>query len=109
MHQGGAPGLAVLVGHGLELLDNDVPDLLLRAEDLLELLDLLGQSFGVGDALEDILLIDVAELDLRHKLRLHLVDAEADHQVGDDLGVGLGLADDFDGQVDVQEDLFQTL
>ena len=109
MHQGGAPGLAVLVGHGLELLDDDVPDLLLRAEDLLELLDLLGQSFGVGDALEDILLIDVAQLDLRHKLRLHLVDAEADHQVGDDLGVGLGLADDFDGQVDVQEDLFKTL
>ena len=109
VHQGGAPGLAVLVGHGLELLDDDVPDLLLRAEDLLELLDLLGQGFGVGDALEDILLIDVPELDLRHKLRLHLVDAEADHQVGDDLGVGLGLADDFDGQVDVQEDLFKTL
>ena len=109
MDQGGAPGLAVLGGAGLELLYNDVPDLLLRGQNLLQLGDLLGQGLGVGDSLEDIFFIDIAELDLGHKFCLDLVDAEADHQIRHYLGVGLGLADDLDGHVDVQQDLFEAL
>ena len=35
---------------------------------------------------------------------LDLVNAEADHQVGHYLGVLLGLPDDVDGPVDVQQD-----
>ena len=61
------------------------------------------------DAFEDILLVDVAQLDLRHVLRLDLVDAEADHQVGHHLGVLLRLPDDLDGLVDVQQDALEAL
>ena len=35
--------------------------------------------------LQNVFLVDVAQLDLRDELRLHLVDAEADHQVRHDL------------------------
>ena len=59
--------------------------------------------------LEDVLLIDIAQLDLRHVLRLHLIDAEGDHQIGDDLGFLLRLPDGTDGLVDVQQDALQTL
>ena len=58
--------------------------------------------------LEDVFFVDVAQLDLRHVIRLNLVDAEADHQVGHDLVFQLRLPDDGDGLVDVQQDSFQT-
>ena len=45
---------------------------------VLELLDLLG-------ALQNILAVQVTQLDLGHVLSLNLVNAEANHQVGDDL------------------------
>ena len=41
----------------------------------------------------DIFLVDVAEADVGHVLGLDLVDAETDHQVGNDLGVQLGVTD----------------
>ena len=52
---------------------------------------------------------DVAEPDFRHVLRLHLVDAKANHQVGDDLGLLLRLPDDADGLVNVQQDALEAL
>ena len=70
--------------------------------------DLLLQPGHLLNALEDVLLVDVAQLDVGHVLGLHVVDAEADHQVGHHLVVLLGLPDDFDGPVDVQQDLFQA-
>ena len=51
----------------------------------------------------------MAQLDLGHVLGLHLVDAEADHQVRHDVGLLLRLADDLDGLVDVEQDLFKAL
>ena len=39
---------------------------------------------------------------------LHLVDAEADHEVRNDLGVELCFADDADCLVDIEQDLAQT-
>ncbi len=75
-----------------------------RSEGVLQVGDLAFERVGLLNRLR-IFLVDVAELDLRHVLGLHLVDAEADHQVGDDLGLALGLADDGDGLVDVEQDL----
>ena len=49
----------------------------------------------------------MAQADLGHKLGLGAVNAEPDHQVGDHLGILLGLPNDLDGPVDVQQDLFQ--
>ena len=48
-------------------------------------------------------------LDLRNILRLHLVDAEADHQVGHHRRASrFRLADDADGLVDVEQDPLQA-
>ena len=87
----------------------DIADLRLGFDDFLQLFNLVFECFGLLRALQDIFLVDVAQLDLRHKLRLHLVDAEADHQVRHDLRLGLRLADDADGLVDVQQNLAQAL
>ena len=67
------------------------------------------QLVGVLQTLEDVFLVDVAQLDLRHELGLDLVDTEADHQVGDHLRIGFRLPDDLDGKVDVQQNFFQAL
>lgn len=53
-------------------------------------------------------LVDVPQLDLRHIFGLRFVDAEGDHQVGYDLLLRLGLADNLDGLVDVQQNLFEA-
>ena len=41
-------------------------------------------------------------------LGLHLVDAEADHQVGYDLGFLCGIAHNFNCFIDIQQDSFQA-
>ena len=51
----------------------------------------------------------MAQLDFGHVLGLHLVDAEANHQVGDDLRFLSSVTHNFDGLVDVQQDSFQAL
>ena len=51
----------------------------------------------------------MAQLDLGHVLGLHLVDAEADHQVRHDLGLLRGVAHDFDGLVNVEQNCLQAL
>ena len=58
--------------------------------------------------LEDVLLVDVAQLDFSHEFCLDLIDTEANHQVGDDLCFLLGLADDGDGLVDIQQDALEA-
>ena len=50
----------------------------------------------------------MAQLDLRHILRLHLVDTKCNHQVGDNILLRFGLPDDFDCFVDVQQNLLQA-
>ena len=99
----------VLFDDLLELFDNDVSDLGLGLDDLLELCDLLFERLSFLRAFEDIFLVDVAQADVRNELSLNLVDPEPDHQVGDDLGVLLGLTDDLDRLVDIQQDLLQTV
>ena len=50
----------------------------------------------------------MTQLDLGNKLGLRFINAEADHQVGNDLCVLLGLADNLNGAVDIEQNLFQT-
>ena len=59
--------------------------------------------------LEDVFPVDVTQLDLGHEFRLHLVNAEADHQVRDHFGFLVGVSNDFDGAVDVQQYLLKAL
>ena len=109
VHDGGSAGLAVFPGRLRQLVHQDLLQPPGGVQGVLQVGDLVLEGGGLVDTLEDILLVDVAELDLRHVLRLDLVDAEADHQVGDDLGVLLGLPDDLDGLIDVQQDPLEAL
>ena len=103
-----APGHGVLLPDLLQLVHDDLPDPGGLSQRVLQVGDLLLQVLGLPDPLEDVFLVDVAQLDLRHILRLDLVDAEADHQVGDHLGLLLGFPDDGDGLVDVQQNALQA-
>ena len=104
----GAAGHGVLFPHLSELPNDDLPDALGVVHGVLQVGDLGLQVVHFLGALQDIFLIDVAQADVGHKLGLDLVDSEADHQVGHHLGVLLGLPDDADGPVDVQQDAPQA-
>ena len=106
---GGAAGLAVFLGGGVQLLHDDLLYPLGAIQQVLQIVDLIPQGVGFPGALEDVFLVDVPQLDLRHIFRLDLVDAETDHQVGDDLGFLLRLSDNADGLVNVQQDALQAL
>ncbi len=105
----GAAGRGVFLLHRLQLVDKDAADSRRLGERILQIGDLLLQCRHFRHPFEDILLVDVPQFDLRHELRLRLVDPEADHQVGNDLGFLLRFADDGDGLVDIQQDPLQTL
>ena len=103
------PGLGVLFPHLLQLSHDDLADAGGLLQGILQVLNFLLQGGGLLDPLEDVFFIDVAQLDLRHILRLNLVDAEADHQVGHYLRLLLGLADDLNGLVNVQQNALEAL
>ena len=106
---GGTAGLAVFLGGGVQLLHNDLLHPLRAVQQVLQIVDLIPQGVRLPGALENIFLVDVPQLDLRHIFRLDLVDAEADHQIGDDLGFLLRLPDNADGLVNIQQDALQAL
>ena len=109
VNNGGAAGLAVLLRRVPQLLQDDFlhpPGVL---EDVLQIVNFILEGLRLLYPLQDVLFIDVAELDFRHVLRLHLVDAKADHQIRDDLGLLLRLPDDADGLVNVQQDALEAL
>ena len=104
-----AAGLAVFLGHIVQFIDDDAADAGRFCQNIVQVGDVLFQLFDLAGALEDILPVQVAQLDLSHIIGLHFVDAEADHQVGHHFGLLLSGADDLDGLVDVQQDGGKTL
>ena len=98
----------LLVDRG-QLVADDLLDVLLAGEDLLKLGNLALKLSDVLGAVEDVLLVDVAELELGNKLGLGLVDVEAAHKVGHDLGLELGATDDGDRLVDVEQDRLEAV
>ena len=107
--KGGLALLAVFLRDLLELLTDERLHLLFGAERRFELGDLLFQRLRLLQAVQDEFLVDVSQLDLGDVFGLDLVDAEADHEVRDDLGVKLRLADDGDGLVDIEKDPAEAL
>ena len=103
-HQAGLARHRMLLVHLRKLVADDLLDLLLAGKRGGKLGDVVGELGDVAGAVEDVLLVDVAQLDLRHELGLHLVDAEALHEVGHHVHLELGAADDGDGLVDVEQD-----
>ena len=63
------------------------------------------QILDFGYAVENVLAVKIAQLDFGNVVCLHLVDIEAGHQGGNNLLLLLGLADDADRLVDVQQNL----
>lgn len=55
----------VLLDDLLQLLDDDIADLRLGFDDFLQLFNLVFECFGLLRALQDILLVDVAQADIR--------------------------------------------
>ena len=104
----GPARLAVVLGDLPQLVHDDGIHLAGAAQRILHVGDLAGQAFDLRGTLEDVFPVQVPQLDLRHELRLRLIDAEADHQVGDDLGLLLGLPHNLHGLIDIQQDLFQS-
>ena len=92
-----------------QLVADDFLDVLLAGEDLLKLGNLALELGNVLGAVEDVLLVDVAELELGNKLCLGLVDVETLHKVGHDLGLELGAADDGDRLVDVEQNCLKAV
>ena len=92
-----------------QFLDDDPLDLCLAVQNPLELRDVLFQLANLFRSLEDVFPVEVAQFDLGHIFRLHLVDAEADHQVRDYLGLLLRVAHNGHGLVDVQQDRLKAL
>ena len=105
----GAAGEGVLFLDLLQLTDDDLTDAAGAVHQVLEVSDLLLQGVHLLGALEDVLLVDVPQADVGYELGLDLVNAKADHQVGHYLRVLLGLPDDADGPVDVQQDALEAL
>ena len=98
----------LLVDRG-QLVADDLLDVVLAGEDLLKLGNLTLELSDVLGAVEDVLLVDVAELKLGNKLGLGLVDVETLHKVGHDLSLELGATDDGDGLVDVEQNRLEAV
>ena len=98
----------LLINRG-ELVADDLLDFIFARQDILELGNLAFELLDVLGAVEDVLLVDVAEFDFGNKLRLGLVDIKAAHQVGHDLGLELGSTDDGDGLVDIEQDRLEAV
>ena len=109
VHDLAAAGFAVLFGDVGQLLHDDLVDACRALENILQVRNRVFEFFDFLGALQDILTVQVAQLDLGHVLGLHLVDAEADHQVRHDLGLLGGVAHDFDGLVNVEQNCLQAL
>ena len=104
-----AAGLRILLGYLVQLVDDDAAHPGGLCQHIVQVGNILFQLLDLAGALEDIFPVQVAQLDLGHIIGLYLVDAKADHQVGHDLALFLGGADDLDGLVDVQQDGGQAL
>ena len=100
-------GLAVLFLDIVELVGNVGLDLEFVAQQFFEMLDLLFEILDLRDLVENILSVEVTQLDVGNVFRLDLVDGKAFHQIGDNLLLLLGAADDADRLVNVQKDLAQ--
>lgn len=104
-----APRHHVLLVDRGQLVADDLLDVLFAGEDLLKFGNLALELGDVLGAVEDVFLVDVAELKLGNKLGLGLVDIEAAHKVGHDLGLEFGATDDGDGLVDVEQDRLEAV
>ena len=98
-----------MLGDRRQFVDDDPFDFCRAVQDILQPGDVRFQVRRFLCTPEDVFAVQVAQLDLSHILCLHLVDAEADHQVGHHLGFLFGLAHNAHSLVDIQQNGLQAL
>ena len=101
-------GAAILFGNIAQLGHNDLADAGGAFENIFQVCDRLFQFLNFLGAFEDILTVEVAQLDFRHILSLHFVNAKPDHQVGHNLGFFRSVAHNFNCLINIQQDSFQA-
>ena len=99
----------ILLVDRCQLVADDLLNVVLAGENLLKFGNLALELSDVFGAVEDVLLVDVAELKFGDKLGLGLVDVETLHKVGHDLGFEFGAADDGDGLVDIEQNRLEAV
>mgnify|MGYP000444189603 CR=1 FL=1 len=77
-------------------------------ENIFQVCDRLFQFLNFLGAFEDILTVEVAQLDFRHILSLHFVNAKPINQVGHNLGFFRSVAHNFNCLINIQQDSFQA-
>ena len=99
----------ILLDDVFKLLDDDFLDLFDVVDCGFKVGNFLFKVFNIGDAIENILLVDISQLDFSHIFSLKLVDAEANHKIRHNESVFLCFTDDFDSLVDIEKDFLKTL
>ena len=99
----------ILLNDGFQFLDNQIAQFAFAGQNIFQTVDLIFQIRNFFQPLEDMFLVDVAQFDLCNEFSLNFVDTKPNHQVGDDFGIFLRVADNGDGTINVQQDLSQTL
>ena len=107
--QRGLARFAIFLRDLLQLFADERLNLLLRAKRRFEVGDLLFKRLRLLQPVQNEFLVDVAQLDLRNVFRLYLIDAEADHEVRNNLRVQFRFPDDADGLVDIEKNFAEAL
>ena len=100
----GPPAVAELFAQRLQLVLDDAPELLLRAQDRLDLLRLLRLLLQLVEDLLDFQLGDLVKLGIENGVGLDLVELERLHQLLGRVRLAVALADHADGPVERVED-----
>ena len=74
-----------------------------------QVLNFLLQVVNRPGLLENVLFVDIAQFYFRHEIRLDLINAEANHQVGNDLIFQFRLANNRNRFINIQQDPLQAL
>ena len=99
----------MLLVHRGEFVVDDLLDLFLARENSVQLRDVGLELLDVLRAVDDVFLVDVAQFDFRHEFGLDLVDIEALHEVGHNVGLEFRAANDRDGLVDVEQNRLKAV
>jgi len=101
-------GLTVFFRRFFQLSDDDFLHLFRIGNGRFQLCDILFQLVDLLRPFQNIFPVQMTQLDLRHILRLDLINAKADHQIRHNIHFFFCLSDNADCLVDVQQNLVQT-
>ncbi len=99
----------VLFVHCRQLTTDNVFDFLLATQRGFKLGNFALELGNVLSAIKDVLFVDVAQLNLCHKLSLNLVDTKASHEVRHNVNLKLSATNNGNGLVDVEQNCLKAM